>query len=228
MKTIGLIGGMSWESTVTYYQVINETVKQHLGGLHSAKIIIHSIDFAPLAQKQEEDDWDSCAQMMVQAAQSLERAGADLIVIGANTMHKCVKQVEESCRLPVLHIADATLSVMKQDGIAKTALLGTKYTMCQDFYKQRIEQGGVEVIIPEKEIDTVNSIIYDELCAGIFKETSKQRLLEIITELKEQGAQGVILGCTELGLLVRQEDTDLPVYDTALIHAEQAALESLR
>ncbi len=228
MKTIGLIGGMSWESTVTYYQVINETVKQHLGGLHSAKIIIHSIDFAPLAQKQEEDDWDSCAQMMVQAAQSLERAGADLIVIGANTMHKCVKQVEESCSLPVLHIADATLSVMKQDGIAKTALLGTKYTMCQDFYKQRIEQGGVEVIIPEKEIDTVNSIIYDELCAGIFKEASKQRLLEIITELKEQGAQGVILGCTELGLLVRQEDTDLPVFDTALIHAEQAALESLR
>ena len=228
MKTIGLIGGMSWESTVTYYQVINETIRKELGGLHSAKVIINSVDFAPIAEAQERDDWDSCAGEMLKAAQSLERAGADLILIGANTMHICAPYVQEHCSVPLLHIADATIERLKRDHINTVALLGTRYTMCMDFYKERIIKSGISVLIPEKDIDTVNNIIYDELCQGILSGQSKQKLLDIISALKEKGAQGVILGCTELGLLVAQSDTDLPVYDTTLIHGEEAVLEALK
>lgn len=228
MKTIGLIGGMSWESTVTYYQVMNETVRNHLGGLHSAKVIVHSVDFAPIAAAQERDDWDSCAQAMVEAARSLEKAGADLILIGANTMHICAPYVQEHISVPLLHIADATIERLKKDHIQNVALLGTKYTMCMDFYKERILQSGISVLIPEKDIDTVNDIIYDELCQGILSGQSKQKLLEIISGLRQKGAQGVILGCTELGLLVSQDDTDLPVYDTTLIHGEEAVLRAIR
>lgn len=228
MKTIGLIGGMSWESTVTYYQVINETIRRELGGLHSAKVIINSVDFAPIAEAQERDDWDSCAEAMAEAAQSLEKAGADLILIGANTMHICAPYVQEHSSVRLLHIADATIERLKRDHINKVALLGTKYTMCMDFYKDRILKSGISVLIPGDDIDTVNDIIYDELCCGIISEQSKQKLLDIISALKEKGAQGVILGCTELGLLVAQSDTDLPVYDTTLIHGEEAVLEALK
>ena len=227
MKTIGLIGGMSWESTVTYYQVMNETVRDSLGSLHSAKILMYSIDFAPLAEYQEADRWDLCAQMMTDAAERLEKAGADFIVIGANTMHKSAEEVQKHISIPILHIAQATMDRMKADNIHVTALLGTKYTMCQDFYKKVLTDGGMQVIIPEDDIDTVNSIIYDELCRGILKPESKQTLLDIIEKLRKQGAEAVILGCTELGLLVTKDDTDLPVYDTALIHAEEAAFRAL-
>ena len=227
MKTIGLIGGMSWESTVTYYQVMNETVRDSLGSLHSAKILMYSIDFAPLAEYQEADRWDLCAQMMTDAAERLEKAGADFIVIGANTMHKSAEEVQKHISIPILHIAQATMDRMKADNIHVTALLGTKYTMCQDFYKKVLTDGGMQVIIPEEDVDTVNSIIYDELCWGILKPESKQTLLDIIEKLRKQGAEAVILGCTELGLLVTKDDTDLPVYDTALIHAEEAAFRAL-
>ena len=228
MKTIGLIGGMSFESTVTYYQVINETVRRELGGLHSAKIIVNSIDFESIARAQEEDDWDYCADVMVEAAKALEKAGAQILLIGANTMHICAERLEEEMDIPLLHIADATIRRLKEDGVKKTALLGTKYTLLRDFYKKRILDAGIGVLIPEKDIDAVNAIIYDELCAGIISEASKKKLLEIIAEMKEKGAEAVILGCTELDLLVKEEDSPLRVYDTTLIHGEEAALWSIR
>ncbi len=228
MKTIGLIGGMSWESTVTYYQVINETIRKELGGLHSAKILIASIDFAPVAEAQERDDWDYCASVMADAAKDLEKGGADFILIGANTMHICSDAVKENTGLPLLHIAEAAVQRLQKDHIARVGLLGTKFTMCMDFYKQIILDAGIDVLIPEADIETVNAIIYDELCQGILSETSKKELQRIIHELKERGAEGVILGCTELGLLIRQEDSELPVYDTTLIHGEEAALLALK
>lgn len=219
---------MSWESTVTYYQVMNETVKRLLGGLHSARILINSIDFDETAAAQDRDDWAFCERQMIDAAEALERAGADMILIGANTMHICVPAMEKQLQVPILHIAEAAAARLKKDHIGKTALLGTKYTMCGDFCRKKIEEAGIEVMIPEKDINVINSIIYDELCLGIFRPESKEKLLGIIEELREQGAQGVILGCTELGLLVSQKDTDLPVYDTTLIHAEEAVYAALK
>ena len=227
MKMIGLIGGMSWESTVTYYQVINETIRRELGGLHSACLLIHSIDFAPVAAAQEKDDWDACAKAMEDAAVSLEKGGADIILIGANTMHIAAEAVEKAVRIPLLHIAEATILRLHRDRIRRVALLGTKYTMCKDFYKQKLIDAGLEVMIPENDIDTVNDIIYDELCLGICRQESKAELLRIIRELQNSGAEGVILGCTELGLLVQQSDCEIPVYDTTLIHGEEAALFSI-
>ncbi len=227
MKTIGLIGGMSWESTVTYYQVINEAVRKQLGGLHSARILIHSIDFSELAKAQEADDWNTCAEIMIEAGRSLEAAGADFILIGANTMHIVYEELCHALSVPVLHIADATISRLKKDGIQRTALLGTKYTLCRDFYKQKIVDSGIEVLIPEDHIKSLNSIIYDELCMGIITEASKQKLLSMIKGLKDNGAQSVILGCTELDLLVKQEDLDIPVYDTTQIHGEEAVSMAL-
>lgn len=227
LKMIGLIGGMSWESTVTYYQVINETIRRQLGGLHSARILIHSIDFAPVAEAQEKDDWDTCAKVMEDAAVSLEKGGADIILIGANTMHIASEAVEKAVRIPLLHIAEATILRLRRDQIHRVALLGTKYTMCKDFYKQKLVDAGLEVMIPEKDIDTVNDIIYNELCLGICRKESKAELLRIIRELQESGAEGVILGCTELGLLVQQSDCEIRVYDTTLIHGEEAALFSI-
>lgn len=228
MKMIGLIGGMSWESTVTYYQVINETVKRELGGLHSARILINSIDFDPVAAAQEKDDWQFCAQAMIEAGIALEKAGADFLLIGANTMHIAADEMAEAIRIPILHIAEATIARLQKDNIRRVALLGTKYTMCRDFYKKKILAAGIEVMIPEKDIETINTIIYDELCAGILSPESREELLRIIGEMQKDGAEGVILGCTELGLLVNQNDTDLPVYDTTLIHGEEAALLALR
>ncbi|MBR2801402.1 MAG: aspartate/glutamate racemase family protein [Erysipelotrichaceae bacterium] len=226
MKTIGIIGGMSWESTVTYYQVINETIREELGGLHSADILLYSIDFAPLAEMQERDDWDGAAQLMVDAARRLEAGGADFLLIGANTMHKAAPQVEKAVKIPLLHIAEATAEELKKDHIRKVGLLGTRYTLLQDFYTGKLKENGLQVILPE-EVEEVNRIIYEELCVGVLNDSSKEKLLQYCRELKEKGAEAVILGCTELGLLLKQGDSELPFYDTTLIHARQAALRSL-
>ena len=229
MKTIGLIGGMSWESTVTYYQLINETVKKELGGLHSGKILMYSVDFAEIEEYQAKGEWDKSAQVLADVALRLEQAGADFIVICTNTMHKVVPQIKEKIHIPILHIAEATAEALKETGITKVGLLGTKYTMTQDFYKEKLIAAGIEVVIPDGTgVEIVNDVIYNELCLGIIKEDSRKKFLEIIAQLGEQGAQGVILGCTEIGLLVKQADTDLPVFDTTLIHGTKAALLAVR
>lgn len=228
MKTIGLIGGMSWESTVTYYQKINQIIQEKLGGLHSAEILLFSIDFAELAEYQENDEWDKAADMMKEAAQRLQKGGADLLLICANTMHKALPYMTD-VKIPVLHIATATAAKLKEDGVVRVGLLGTKYTLLQDFYKTKIAEAGIEVLIPENEaVEEVNRIIYDELCRGILRDNSRDALLKEIANFKERGAQGVILGCTELDLLVSEKDSCLPVYDTTMIHAEAAALEALK
>lgn len=224
MKTIGLLGGMSWESTVTYYQIVNKAIKQELGGLHSAKVLLYSVDFAEIEKCQAEGDWEKSGDILSEAAENLEKAGADFIVICTNTMHKIVPQIQSRIGIPVIHIAEATAEELKRHNIARVALLGTKYTMTQDFYKEKLENAGISVLIPdEPEIETVNSIIYEELCLGIISEESKEKILHIIDSLAKQGAQGVILGCTEIGLLIQQKDTDLPVFDTTQIHALKAA-----
>lgn len=228
MKTIGLIGGMSWESTVTYYQVINETIKKQLGGLHSAKCILYSVDFDEIEKYQAGGEWDKSADILSEAAQALEWAGADYIVICTNTMHKVAPEIGRRIHIPILHIADMTAAELQKQGIKKVGLLGTKYTMRQDFYKNILIEQGIEVVIPnDADVDVVNRIIYDELCLGKISEQSKDIYLDIIMKLAQDGAQGIILGCTEIGLLVRQSDTDIPLFDTTLIHAEQAALKSL-
>jgi aspartate racemase len=224
MKTIGLIGGMSWESTVTYYQVINETVKNTLGGFHSSKIMMYSVDFAELEKNMSEGNWDGNAKILAEASKRLEKAGADFIVIATNTMHKLVPQIEKKINIPILHIADATANAIKKDGHKKVALLGTKFTMTQDFIKQKLIDAGLEVIIPDEEdINTVNEIIFNELCLGNVLDSSREKYKLIIKKMKEQGAEGVILGCTEIGMLIKENDSVLPVYDTTLIHAAEAA-----
>ena len=224
MKTIGLIGGMSWESTTSYYQIINETIKRELGGLHSAKILLYSVDFAEIEHYQAVGDWDKSAQVLADIAQRLEQAGADFIVICTNTMHKVAPQIQKKIAIPILHIAQATAQALVDDGIRKVGLLGTKYTMTQDFYKEKLLESGLEVLIPDQAgIADVNRIIYDELCLGDIRESSKQIYLTVIDDLKNAGAEAVILGCTEIGLLVKQSDIALPLYDTTVIHAEKAA-----
>ena len=228
MKTIGLLGGMSWESSVTYYQIVNQMVKERLGGLHSAKVILFSVDFAQIEKFQAEGDWEKSATVLSAAAQSLERAGADIIAICTNTMHKVYPQVQQSVNIPVLHIAEATARKLTERGIKKVALLGTKYTMTQDFYKDKIIEAGIQVLVPqEKDLEMVNRVIYGELCQGLISLESKKEYFRVIKGLEKQGAEGVILGCTEIGLLIGQKDLDLPVFDTARIHAEQAALYAL-
>ncbi|MGE4277754.1 MAG: aspartate/glutamate racemase family protein [Lawsonibacter sp.] len=228
MKTIGLIGGMSWESTVTYYQMINETVKQQLGGLHSAKILLYSVDFAEIEAYQASGAWEKSGDVLAEAAQNLEKAGADFIVICTNTMHKVAPQMAERIHIPILHIAEATAEELIKQNIRRVALLGTKYTMTQDFYKEKLVKSGIEVLIPDADdVETVNHIIYDELCLGKILPASKQNYLKIIEKLAARGAEGVILGCTEIGLLIQQADTTLPVFDTTQIHARQAALRAL-
>ncbi|MCR5234230.1 MAG: aspartate/glutamate racemase family protein [Lachnospiraceae bacterium] len=228
MKTIGLIGGMSWESTVTYYQVINETIKRELGGLHSAKILLYSVDFDEIEKYQASGEWNKSADVLSDAAERLEKAGADFIVICTNTMHKVVPQMKERIGIPIVHIAEATADKLKEHGITTVGLLGTKYTMTQDFYKDKLIETGIRVIIPDDDdVDTVNAVIYDELCLGNIIPASKDKYLEIIRKLEDAGAQGVILGCTEIGLLINQKDVELPVFDTTLIHAEKAALTAV-
>ncbi|WP_047044524.1 aspartate/glutamate racemase family protein [Vibrio mexicanus] len=224
MKTIGLIGGMSWESTVVYYKALNTFTKEKLGGLHSAKVLINSIDFAELEVLQRTGEWDKSADMLLDCAQSLQKAGADFILIGTNTMHKVAPQVASDISIPLLHIADATAQRLIKDGVTKVGLLGTAYTMEQDFYKGRLkEEFGLEVIVPNGvQRKLAHDVIYNELCLGKINQRSKQDYVEIINDLQEQGAEAVILGCTEITLLVSNEDTRVPLYDTTAIHAEAA------
>ncbi len=224
MKTIGLIGGMSWESTVSYYQIINEKTKELLGGLHSAKILLYSVDFAEIEEYQANGEWDKSAECLSNIAVKLEKAGADFIVICTNTMHKVAPQISKNINIPIIHIAEATAKAINKCNLSTIALLGTKYTMTQEFYKQKLIDNDINVLIPTPEdIETVNDIIYNELCLGKITPLAKQKYLDIIAKLQKQGAQGVILGCTEIGLLISQKDTTLPVFDTAKIHAEEVA-----
>lgn len=220
MKTIGLIGGMSWESSSEYYRILNVEVKQRLGGLHSAKCVLYSVDFEEIEICQRNGDWDKAAQILIDAARSLEAAGADFIVICTNTMHKVANKIQEGIHIPLLHIADITAQQVLADGIKTIGLLGTRYTMEQDFYKSRLESQGIRVLVP-KETDRVivNTVIYDELCLGQIIDESRTKYKRIIEELIEQGADGIILGCTEIGLLVRSEDSIVPLFDTTLLHA---------
>ena len=229
LKTIGLIGGMSWESTVTYYKIINETVKEKLGGLHSAKCILDSVDFQEIEECQANGNWEKSGEILGEAAYNLEKAGADFIVICTNTMHKVVNQIKEKISIPILHIAEMTAEKILEKGLKNIALLGTKYTMEQDFYKSKLIEKGINVIIPDKnDIEIINEVIYDELCLGTINSDSKKKFLEIVDKLRSKGAEGIILGCTEIGLLIKNEDTDVPLFDTAIIHAEQAAMYSIK
>ena len=229
LKTIGLIGGMSWESTVTYYKIINETVKEKLGGLHSAKCILYSVDFQEIEECQANGNWEKSGEILGEAANNFEKAGADFIVICTNTMHKVVNQIKEKISIPILHIAEMTAEKILEKGLKNIALLGTKYTMEQDFYKSKLIEKGINVIIPDKnDIEIINEVIYDELCLGTINSDSKKKFLEIVDKLRSKGAEGIILGCTEIGLLIKNEDTDVPLFDTAIIHAEQAAMYSIK
>ena len=225
MKTIGLIGGMSWESTVTYYQIVNKTIKQELGGLHSAKTLLYSVDFAEIEEYQANGEWEKSAEVLSEAAVNLQKAGADYIIICTNTMHKVAPEIQKHISIPIIHIAEATAEELKKNDISKVGLLGTKYTMTQEFYKNKLIDAGIDVVIPNREgVEIVNNIIYNELCLGIISEESKMKYLAIIDELEKNGAQGVILGCTEMGLLIQQREVKLPVFDTTQIHATKAAL----
>lgn len=223
MKTIGLIGGMSWESTAVYYQLINQGIKQQLGGLHSAQIVLFSVDFAQIEQLQRSHQWDQAAAILIHAAQCLEKAGADFFLICTNTMHKLADQIQQSVAIPLLHIADATAQCLVSDGFKTVGLLGTAFTMEQDFYKERIATYGVNTIVPHSQDRArVHQVIYEELCLGNVTHQAKQDYLQILSRLNEQGAQGVILGCTEIAMLIKPEDTEIPLYDTTQIHVNAA------
>ena len=229
MKTIGLIGGMSWESTVTYYQMINEGIKDSLGGLHSAKVLLYSVDFFEIEALMSRGAWDEAAELLGDVAQRLEAAGADMILICTNTLHKVAPQVQSRIRVPLVHIAEAAAEELLSKGITRVGLLGTKYTMTQEFYREKLTERGIDVLIPEgEEIDLVNRVIFDELCRGLGKEDSKAAYLKVIANLQARGAQGILLGCTELGLIVSQEDVSLPLFDTTVIHAKKAVELALR
>jgi aspartate racemase len=230
MKTIGLIGGMSWESTLSYYKAINKGIKDKLGGFHSAKICLYSVDFAEIETLQQQGDWDKMAKILSSAAKSVEAGGADCVLICTNTMHKVAPQLAQSVSLPLLHIADATAEKLVADGIKKVGLLGTKFTMEQDFYKGRLtDKFDLDVIVPTPDQQNIiHDIIYSELCLGKITEPSKQNYLKIIKELHKEGAEAIILGCTEIALLVKQSDTPIPLYDTADIHADYAVEFALK
>lgn len=224
MKTIGLLGGMSWESTVHYYQIINEEVQKKLGGLHSAKIILYSVEFSEIEQYQSSGQWEKCGEILGKAAKGLETAGADFILICTNTIHKVAPQISSMVQIPIIHIADATADELEKSHIRRVGLLGTKYTMTQDFYKNRLADRGIEVLIPDTaDVDVINTVIFEELCIGKINEAFRKRFQSIIEKLKEAGAEGIILGCTELGLLIRQSDVSIPLFDTTVIHAKWAA-----
>lgn len=224
MKTIGLLGGMSWESSLGYYRAINEGVKASLGGLHSAKIAMVSVDFDPIEKLQHQGDWQGTADILIASAKQVQAAGADCLLICTNTMHKVSTPIEDTLEIPLLHIADATAEVLLEKGINKVGLLGTAFTMEQDFYKGRLKDSyGLNVIIPnEKDREIIHNIIYQELCLGEIKTTSKREYVRIIEGLAKQGAEAVILGCTEIGMLVNQADTEVTLLDTIRIHAQKA------
>lgn len=228
MKTIGLIGGMSWESTAKYYQLINQEVKKQLGGLHSAKCILYSVDFAETQRYQAEGEWEKAGRLLGDAALSLEKAGADFIIICTNTMHKVITYIEEKISIPVLHIADATANQIQKSEVRTIGLLGTKYTMEQDFYKSRIESNGIKVLVPNSEDrEVINRVIFEELCLGDIQQSSRESYQKVIQKLVDDGAEGIILGCTEIGLLIRPEDAEVPLFDTTEIHALEAVKKAL-
>lgn len=228
MKTIGLIGGMSWESTATYYRLINEGVRDALGGLHSAQIVLNSVDFAEIQGLQQTGDWEATARILTKAARSVETAGADFVLLCTNTMHKVAPQLEAALSVPLLHLADATADRLTGQGVQCVGLLGTRFTMEQNFYRERLEARGIQVMVPTAdERDRVHRVIFEELCLGQIRTESRSAYLEIISALSERGAQGVILGCTEIGLLISAADTPVPLYDTTQIHAEQAIKRAL-
>jgi aspartate racemase len=228
MKTIGLLGGMSWESTIPYYRLINQRVKERLGGLHSAKVILYSVDFHDIERLQHAGDWDAAGLMLARAARALEQAGADFIVLCTNTMHKLAPAIERAITIPLLHIADPTARQIRNDGHTRVGLLGTLFTMEQSFYSERLEQQGLEVITPcPDDGAAVHRIIYEELCLGQVLPESRAVYQKVMTRLTEQGAQAIILGCTEISLLVGPADASIPLYDTTSIHALAAADEAL-
>jgi aspartate racemase len=223
MKTIGLIAGITWYSTLDYYRMLNELVNKQLGGVHAAKIILNSVDFAEIKALTEKQDWDGIAVIICKAAKAIETAGADCIMIGANTMHNIADKIENAISVPLIHIADAVAETIKKQGLKKVALLGTKYTMQMDFYRDKLAAHGISIIIPaENDIEFINECIYKEFGKGLFKPERKQQFLQIIDGLAKQGAEGVILGCTEIPILIKQEDCPIPVFDTAFIHSEAA------
>jgi aspartate racemase len=229
MKTIGLLGGMSWESTELYYRLINEETKRALGGLHSAPIAMVSVDFDEVERLQAQEDWDAAAQLLSRKARQVESAGADLLLICTNTMHKVAEQVANAIGIPLLHIADATATRVKASGTQRVGLLGTRFTMEQQFYKGRLEKRGLTVLVPDEDDRAiVNRTIYEELCLGQMNPESRQEFLRIIDSLRARGAEAVIEGCTEIGLLVGQEHTDVPLFDTTRIHASHAVAEALK
>lgn len=226
-KTLGIIGGMSWESTESYYRLINEGIKAELGNLHSADLLIHSVDFAPINKLQAQGAWDEMGAIIASSAKRLQAAGAQGLLIATNTMHKVVDEVQAATGLPIIHIADVTATAIKLKGLTKIALLGTQFTMTQDFYKQRLIDAGLQVLIPDKDAQQeVHRVINEELCQGQFLDSSRQYYSQVIQDLANEGAEGVILGCTEIGLLIKQEDSLIPVFDTTAIHAA-AAVEFL-
>ena len=229
MKTTGLIGGMSWESTQSYYQLLNQGIKNKLGGLHSAKIVLVSLDFAEIAMLQQQQDWPQMAEILIKAAKQVEAAGADYLLICTNTMHKLAEQVQAAVTIPLLHIADAVGENLIQHNFKKVALLGTQFTMEQDFYKQRLaDKFAIDVLIPDAQgRETVHRVIYDELCKGIISPESKAEYLTIIDDLTQQGAEAIILGCTEIALLVQQSDTSIPLLDSTALHCAMALENSL-
>jgi amino-acid racemase len=224
MKTIGLIGGMSWESTVAYYRYINEGVKRRLGGLHSARSVLYSVDFHDIERMQQSARWDEAGQMLAAAAQALARAGADFLVLCTNTMHQCAPAIEAAVSIPLLHIADATAAQIARAGLRKVGLIGTRFTMEQDFYRGRLEQGhGIEVIVPDAAgREFVHRVIYDELCLGRIRDESRDGYRQVMRELVARGAQGIVYGCTEIGLLVSDADAPVPAFDTTALHAAAA------
>jgi aspartate racemase len=229
MKTIGLLGGMSWESTTDYYRTINTGIKEKLGGLHSAQVALYSIDFGEMEQLQKENDWKGAADILIEAALKVQAAGADFLLICTNTMHKVADQVEASLQIPLVHIADATAERLVADGIKTVGLLGTTFTMEEDFIRDRLKRKfGIEVITPNSsDRSIVHNVIYQELCLGKIRNESKSEYLRITGELANGGAEAVILGCTEIGTLIEQRDTSVKLYDTAKIHAEAAVSRSL-
>jgi aspartate racemase len=229
MKTIGLLGGMSWESTLLYYRTINEETRRRRGGLHSAPIAMISVDFQEIEALQHRDDWAACAAILGENARRIEAAGADFLLICTNTMHRVAPEIEAAIDIPLLHIADATAARIREAGIDRIGLLGTRFTMEQDFYRGRLERHGIEVIVPpRKDRDLVHRVIYEELCLGEARDDSRAEFLRIINELQDSGAAGVIEGCTEIVMLVQQTHTDVPLFDTTDIHGREAVAEALR
>ena len=230
MKTIGLLGGMSWESSLVYYKIVNEKVKEILGGHHSCECVMYSVDFDPIKKLQHEGNWDELTRIMIAAAQKIEKGGAEMLTICTNTMHKMYNEVQNSISIPVLHIADATAEAIKEKNLHTIALLGTRFTMEHDFYKGRLtDKHGINVLVPEgKDLETVHNIIYNELVLGVIKNESREAYKKIIEKLAKKGAQGVILGCTEIPLLIQQNHVSIPVFDTTTIHAEKTVKFALK